>query len=80
MKTLSIALIALSGMTASTALAASTAEPSSEAASTAPAPKRASNHQYCVTEKLTESRIPRRTCQTRAEWAKEGVDIDAYVN
>lgn len=76
MKTLSIALIALSGMTASAALAATNTEPSSEAAGTAPAPKRATNHQYCVTERLTESRIPRRTCQTRAEWARDGVDID----
>lgn len=30
---------------------------------------------YCVDTTMTGSRVPRRTCKTAADWARDGVDI-----
>ena len=40
-------------------------------------PARADNTKYCVeVEQITGSRLNMTQCKTRAEWAKEGVDVD----
>jgi len=36
----------------------------------------ANTHRYCASTEITGSRIPRRFCRTRAEWAEMGVDVD----
>ncbi|OYY72882.1 MAG: hypothetical protein B7Y47_01630 [Sphingomonas sp. 28-63-12] len=38
---------------------------------------RADGRKYCAkSEALTGSRLPRRICKTRADWARDGVDVD----
>jgi hypothetical protein len=32
---------------------------------------------YCVVDKLTGSRIAKKTCKTKEEWARDGIDITA---
>jgi hypothetical protein len=39
--------------------------------------KRGANTKYCFTSGVTGSRIEKQVCKTRAEWAREGVDVDA---
>ena len=34
------------------------------------------NQRVCVKEELTGSRIPRRECHTRAEWAERGFEMN----
>jgi hypothetical protein len=38
------------------------------------ATKSAASQRYCVKETNLDSRIPRRTCQTRDEWLAQGFD------
>jgi hypothetical protein len=30
---------------------------------------------YCVIEAQTDSRVPLKTCRTKAEWAADGIDV-----
>lgn len=46
------------------------------AAASAPAPARAEQRRYCVVDQITGSRLARKQCQTRADWARDGVDVD----
>lgn len=39
-------------------------------------PRAARSQHYCMNVFLTGSRIARRICKTKAEWADEGVDLD----
>lgn len=60
---------------------ASSAATSPGGASTAPSnsakPALSEKTKYCVdVEQLTGSRLNMTQCKTRAEWAKEGVDVD----
>jgi len=52
------------------------AEPSAptEAAET-PTTAKKTKQRYCIVYQLTGSRIDRKECKTRDEWAAEGVDI-----
>jgi hypothetical protein len=34
---------------------------------------------YCLKEALTGSRMSSQECKTKAEWAREGIDIDEVV-
>ncbi|TPG54967.1 hypothetical protein [Sphingomonas glacialis] len=38
------------------------------------ATQRQSNPRYCIVETITGSRIPHKTCRTRAQWIDEGFD------
>ena len=59
-----------------TADASETAAPSGGASSAAK-PAQPDAKKYCVTvEPPTGSRLNMTECKTRAEWAKEGVDVD----
>lgn len=49
------------------------------AAATATAPARVDTRRYCVIDDVSGSRIPRKQCQTRDGWAKDGVDIDELM-
>jgi len=55
-------------------------EPANGNPAPAPAPTpvttaKPSAQRYCVIENVTGSRIPQKTCQTKEEWAADGVDI-----
>ncbi|MGY2735171.1 hypothetical protein [Sphingomonas sp. UYP23] len=74
-------LLATSALSIATApIAAGEARPAAaatsqliEAGARAPTAQRVTR--YCVVNQVTGSRIPRRTCKTRADWlADEGVD------
>ena len=42
--------------------------------------KKAKATKYCFTaDATTGSRIARKVCQTKAQWAKEGIDVDAEL-
>lgn len=45
-----------------------TTEPAAEA--------KADKRRYCISYEVTGSRIPQRTCKTKADWLSVGVDID----
>ncbi len=69
--------------TASTAFAA--IAPANTTTVEAPAPLAAApakaqpgqdKHRYCALIETTGSRIPRKICNTRTEWAARGVDVD----
>jgi len=58
-------------------VSAASAEPLAPSASaaqdySAPAPEM----KYCVSTAVTGSRIPQRSCKTKAEWAAEGVVVE----
>ena len=73
-------LLATSALSIATAPFAGEARPAAtpssqsiEAGTRAPTAQRVTR--YCVVNQVTGSRIPRRTCKTRADWlADEGVD------
>ena len=77
-------VIALSGalIAAATPAFADAARPSADTATaqiatTKEAPKQAavsSKQRYCVTDTLTGSRLPVKSCQTRDQWLKQGFD------
>lgn len=81
MKTFTIFAAALTGLTATAALATPNAAAKPDVSATASgAPAAAATadaRRYCVVETPTGSRLPTKQCRTRAEWAQEGVDIDA---
>lgn len=37
---------------------------------------KAQTRRYCIEDQITGSRITHKMCKTKAEWLKEGVDID----
>jgi hypothetical protein len=62
---------------AGTAAGTSPGGNSSASATSAAKPARSEKTKYCVdVEQLTGSRLNMTQCKTRAEWAKEGVDVD----
>ncbi|MCA1199979.1 hypothetical protein K9B35_18595 [Sphingomonas sp. R647] len=62
------AAAALVAVTAVPAMARDTAPAPSNPASSAEAPAPKANTRYCVSETTTGSRLPRKTCKTRADW------------
>ena len=61
--------LAAGAVPASAATPAATAVAAKSAATVKPAAKR-----YCVEDTHTGTRIPRRTCRTRADWLALGLD------
>lgn len=49
--------------------------PAAKQAEAAPAPDE-NRTKYCVQNATTGSRMPRKTCLTKREWARQGVDIE----
>jgi len=70
------ALATLGGVSAASAepsaAAAATASSSAGSDYSAPAPEM----KYCVSTTVTGSRIPQRSCKTKADWAAEGVVVE----
>lgn len=80
MKNIFFAAAAISCLVGSAALAepADDVVPAASAATASTAaPAKSDARRYCITETPTGSRMPRKQCQTRQEWANEGVDIAA---
>ena len=82
MKTQIIVATAIAGLVATAAVAAPSnsakADASAQAgASASPASPQTDAKRYCIVETPTGSRLPRKQCQTREQWASEGVDFDA---
>lgn len=69
----SLAGIALFATAASAA--ARESDPKVDRASADKPGKATVGQRYCVDTTTTGSRVPRRTCKTAADWARDGVDI-----
>ena len=73
---------ALTALVAAPAAAAAAAAAAGEAQSTPakqskPAAQKSKETKYCLTyEAITGSRTEKTECRTRAQWAKEGIDVD----
>lgn len=72
---------AAAALLAGVTLAAGAVSPAMAAANDPAKPKqeqeqqqKAESRKYCIDTELTGSRIPKRQCQTRAEWLATGVD------
>lgn len=72
---MAIALVGTPAPTAAVNDAAATTTTATTVA-TAPAAPRAAEKRYCIVETPTGSRMQRKTCKTRADWASTGVTID----
>ena len=70
-----LALAALLALLAGPSGAANSPEGARAPSSTTASTPRAKEPRYCITFTVTESRIPRRTCKTRAQWEDEGVEL-----
>ena len=70
------AIIAAAGLAAVAALPAyAEPKPADPAPTAAAAPAQAKPTRYCVVESaFTGTRMPRKTCKTRAQWQSEGYD------
>lgn len=49
--------------------------PATPASSAAPVEK-ARPTRYCIVDRVTGSRVPKRVCATREEWLARGLDVD----
>lgn len=76
MKTMLIAITVCALTTGSAIAAPTTGKATDTEKSAAASEKKADTKRYCITETLTGSRMPQKTCNTRAEWAAQGVDLD----
>lgn len=38
------------------------------------------DRRYCITDVFTGSRVPKKVCKTRAEWASQGVELDNPID
>ena len=69
-------IAALTALVATPAAAAGEAQPA-PAKESRPAAEKSKETKYCLTyEKITGSRTEKTECRTRAQWAKEGIDVD----
>jgi invasion protein IalB len=82
-----VAVSTLGVVLAGASVPAQAAEPASRAASAESAAlpsagsaktQRAANTKYCFITNVTGTRIEKKVCKTRSEWAREGVDVDAH--
>lgn len=78
MKTITIIATALSGLVASTAIAApaESRKPGADTTAAEVAPTGVDSKSYCLKQTPTGSRIARKLCQSRAQWAAQGVNVD----
>ena len=71
------ALTALVAAPAAAAAAAAGETQSTPAKQSKPAAQKSKETKYCLTyEAITGSRTEKTECRTRAQWAKEGIDVD----
>jgi hypothetical protein len=72
-----IALLAACAMIAGFSAPAGAKDKKADTPKTAPADKDHSTaeKQYCLVDTFSGSRLPRKTCKTKAEWADEGIDV-----
>jgi hypothetical protein len=72
--------IAAATLLSSTAATIANDKDSQRPANTAPAKARNADPRYCIAyDAVTGSRVAQQECKTRAQWAKEGVNIDETV-